>query len=140
MASGQKPTKDLKAERKGEQNDGIYGRDDGIWGGALDYTGGFGFWQGSLSVEQLVLTDQSSTSSRRTMQYTEVIDIHVYTPIHTFTSLRADTDAITHTHARTQAHTHTHTHTQTHTQRFTYTCLLYIHMFPAAISTALQPN
>lgn len=47
------------------------------------------------------------------LQYTEVIEIHVYRPIHT--------------------------HTQDiHTHILTY--LLYIHMFPEAISTALQPN
>lgn len=75
---------------------------------------GIWVWQVSLSVELLVLTDQSSISSRHTMQYTEVIQIHVYGFIHTFKCL--------------------YVHEDTHIE------LMYIHMFPEAISTALQPN
>lgn len=50
----------------------------------LEYTGEFGFWHVFLSVEVPVLTDQSSTSSRHAVQYTEVKEIHVHKPIHTF--------------------------------------------------------
>ena len=50
----------------------------------------------------------------------------------------------THTHSHACIHTWTHTYIETHTHTHTHTLpnctVLYIHVFPPAISTALQPN
>lgn len=112
MISGQKTTQDSPFERKWVQNNALYCREDHVQGGGnspvqwvSDCSREFGFWHASLSVELLVLTDQSSTSSRHTKQYTEVIEIHVYRPIHTFTYLYVYMD----THTFTDIHAHTHT-------------------------------
>lgn len=64
--------------------------------------GEFGFWHVFLSVELPVLKDQSSTSSRHAMQYTEVNVVHVHKPIHTF-------HVCVHGNTHTDMHMHTYT-------------------------------